>query len=113
MANPAINLSYSGQGPTGSGQVMASSVESGAGAQAIDAFGSSVTDNTGATITVNYIDGTKTLSFTPSAVLASLSGDSANIQAFKVDSISNTGFVITGAATWTAGTVKFAFRLIK
>jgi hypothetical protein len=115
MANSAINLSYSGNGPTGSGQVFAASSDSGAGAQAIDAFGTSTTDNSAATIAVNFIDGTKTLSFTPSAILASIYGATGSVvpQAFKVDTIANTGFVVTGAANWPAGTVKLAFRIIK
>jgi hypothetical protein len=114
MANSAIALSYSGQGFANSGEVLASQV-SGDASRAIDAFGTSTTDNSAATITVNYIDGTKALSFTPSAVQASISAATGSVvpQAFKVDSISTTGFVVTGAANWPAGTVKFAFRIVK
>lgn len=116
MANTAIALTYAGANQvTGSGQIFAESTGSGSAAQDLEATGTSTTDNSGATITVNYIDGTKTLAFTPSGVLASISHATGSVvpQAFKVDSITNTGFVVTGAANWPAGTVQFTFRLIK
>lgn len=115
MANSAINLAYSGNGPTASGQVLAATANSGASASNLDASGTSTTDNTAATIAVNYIDGTATLPFVPSAVLVSMTGATGSVvpQAFKADTITNTGFVVTGAANWPAGTAKFAVRIVR
>lgn len=111
MANSAINLSYSGNGPTDSGQVIADQT-SGSRSRTLVASGSSTTDNSSATIQVNYIDGTKTLTFTPSAVLVTLKSANVAAQAFKVDAVDNAKFNLVGAGNWAAGTLSIAVQIV-
>lgn len=73
MAITAVNASYKTAGPTVSGQQLAAS-----GLSTLElayVFSATATlDGSTTTFTVNYIDGTATLPFTPSAVLINVTG---------------------------------------
>lgn len=114
MANTA-NLVYSSQGPTGSGQVFASATDSGTAAQAIEGTISFTGDASTSTVSVGYIDGTKTLPFTPSGIIAFRSGGAgtSTINALAVSSITNAGFTLTASATLTAAVYTFTIRIIR
>ena len=116
MAISAVNLSYTGNGPTASGQVIAST-ETGGLAQDFEGFGTATLDGSATSFTVNFIDGTATLSFTPSAVLVSVCGGTqpaAAVVSAIADAITTTGFTcrLSGAGTNT-NTLKIAVRVIK
>lgn len=116
MAISAVALSYSGQGPTASGQVLATA-DGGPQAQDFEGFGTATLDGSATSFTVNFIDGTATLPFTPSAVLVSVCGGTqpaAAVVSAIADAISNTGFTcrLSGAGTNT-NTLKIAVRVIK
>lgn len=86
MAIPAQNIGYLQQGPVASGQQLASSALE----QLELSFLGTVTftlDGTLTTATLNYIDGTAALNFTPRAVLLiRIGGTAANsVTAFAVD----------------------------
>lgn len=117
MAIPAVNLSYSGNGPTASGQILGASQTGGPQAQDIEGFGTATLDGAATSFTVNYVDGVATLPFTPSAVLVSVCGGSqpaAAVVSAIADAITNTGFTarISGAGTNT-NTLKLAVRVLK
>lgn len=113
MAN-AANMSFSGSGPTDSGQVWANN-DSGADGQALDGSISFTGDNATATVAVGYIDGVKTLSFTPSAIFVTRSGGAgtSTISALSATAITNAGFTLTASTTLTAATYGFAIRIIR
>jgi hypothetical protein len=73
MAITAVNASYRTQGPTGSGQILADNSSS-SSEVALVYTGLVTLDGTSTTFTLNFIDGTKTLSFTPTAVTADVVG---------------------------------------
>lgn len=73
MAITAVNASYRTQGPTASGQILADN--SASSSEVALVYTALVTlDGTSTTFTLNFIDGTKTLSFTPTAVTADVVG---------------------------------------
>jgi len=116
MAIAAVNLSYTGNGPTATGQVIAST-ETGGIAQDFEGFGTATLDGSATSFTVNFIDGTATLSFTPSAVLVSVCGGTqptAAVVSAIADAITNTGFTCRLSGTGTnTNTLKIAVRVIK
>lgn len=114
MANTA-NMVYSGQGPAGTGQILASMSDAGDGARALEGFISFTGDNSTSTVTVNFVDGVQALPFTPSAVIVSRSGGAgtSTISALNASSISTTAFTLTASATLTAAVYVFAVRIIK
>ena len=86
-------------------------------AQDFEGFGTATLDGSATSFTVNFIDGTATLSFTPSAVLVSVCGGTqpaAAVVSAIADAITTTGFTcrLSGAGTNT-NTLKIAVRVIK
>lgn len=77
MAIAAANMSFDGNGPSATGQILAS--RSGAGNEARRLIGTATFTGDGASTsaTLNYIDGTAVLGYAPSVILASRSGGSA------------------------------------
>lgn len=115
MANSA-NMVYSGTGPVDSGQVLVQSVLAGDESRALDGSASFTGDNATATLTLNWIDGTKTLPFVPSAVLVTRSGGNvANIATViqGVTGITNTGCTVTFSGNVPATVYSLAVRIIK
>ena len=113
MANVA-NLSYSGQGYTAGGQVIADGVGPGPGTSNIDAVANFTGDAATATVVVSYIDGVQTIPFVPSAILVQRSGGAAAATTIQgVTAITNTGFTVTAAANFPAATIGLAVRIIR
>ena len=117
MAIPAQNGVYLNQGPTASNQVLAAN-----GLSALETayLGTAtfVLDGSLTSATLNFIDGTKTLSFTPTAVSAQVIGGTQNaaspIGVTSVIVTDNTKAVVyfSGAGT-NANTVKILFSIVK
>jgi hypothetical protein len=81
MAIAAVNAAYRTAGPTVSGQILASNANSDSEVALV--FTATVTlDGSTTTFNLNFIDGTATLSFTPSAVLVSVSGGTQQAAAY-------------------------------
>jgi|GEM_PF-2109351 len=120
MAIADVNVVYSGQGPTDTNQVFADAASAGLGAQAIEFTGTATLDGAATTFNINWIDGTKTLSFTPSGVLlnrvvrASDTGlNTINISAVG-GNVTNAKMVGTLSAAGTnAQTVSFVGRIVR
>lgn len=115
MAIPAVNAVYQGQGPTESGQV----VTFGGNSQSDFAIYGTVTFVLDGTLTagqLNWIDGTKTLSFTPSRVFVFRTGGDAlkSISAVSCTSLTNVkGDVEFSAAGSSPDTVILAFMAMR
>src|SRR6266436_10208262 len=73
MANTCSNPVYSPQGPTADKQILAYGPGS---SQEMAYIGTATVtaDNSASTVTVNYIDGTAALSFTPTSILCYRTG---------------------------------------
>ena len=116
MAIPAVNASYEGTAPTKSGQI---AVTGGKGVQdtAYVGYADITLDGTLKTGTVNFIDGTETLPFTPSAVIATanfLTGTGGIAQAISIETITDVLFTYELSAAGTASdTYRIAFIALK
>lgn len=117
MAITAPNAVWAGSGvPQYSGQIV---VTGGTDNQELAYKGTATftLDGTTTAVTINLIDGTQTIPFTPSGVLANVSGgtqQAASPVQFTVKTITNT--VITGvlsAAGTSANTVTVTFLVLK
>ncbi len=110
----AITVAYEGTAPTKSGQIV---VEGGKGVDltAYRGVATITLDGTGTTGTVDFIDGTETLPFTPSAVLANIQeGTSTDGLTLTVGANDNKGFAITLSAAGTnTKTVLIPFIVFK
>ena len=116
MAIAAVNAVYRTQGPTQSGQVLADNSSS-SSEVALVFTGTAILDGSTTTFTLNFIDGTKTLSFTPSAVLIGITGGTqaaATVAAANVSAITNTGCTVnvSGAGT-NLNTLTFVGFILK
>lgn len=116
MAITSQNASYRTSGPTVSGQVIAGNANSET-ELALVGTATFTGDGSSTSATLNYIDGTNTLDFTPTAVLASRSGGTAaeTVSAFVNDN-ANGGLSATvefSAAPAAAATVQIAFVVLK
>lgn len=117
MAIPAVNAVYLTAGPTASGQILAPNELTGLEI-AYSGTATFVLDGTLTSATLNFIDGTKTLSFTPSGIDACVVGGTqyavapVGVVATKVTDNTKGTIALTGAGTNT-NTVIVAFRLIK
>jgi len=116
MANTCSNPVYTPSGPTADKQILAF----GPGSSAELAYIGTATitaDNSGSTCTVNYIDGTAALSFTPTAILCVRTGGTATATVGIVSAVdaanSNKTFTVQGSATLPAGTVTILFLVFK
>src|SRR5690348_14220030 len=119
MAISAVNLKYSGQGPSASGQILA---QAGGGdhTRALDAYGTATGDGASTTFVVNFIDGTATLPFTPNGIFASRVVASTDTAATTISvaaaggAVSNTGATLTcSAAPANGALLSFCVRIIK
>lgn len=116
MAITAVNATYATQGPTASNQVLADNSAS-ASEVALVFTGTATLDGTLTTFTLNWIDGTKTLSFVPNAVILTVTGgtqSAATVQAINVSAITNTGCTVNISTAGTnLNTLKFAGLILK
>lgn len=124
MAIANVDIVYSGQGPSASGQVFADGVMPGPASSNIDFSGTATLDGAATTFLINLVPGTAgagTLPYTPSGVLISRvvrstdtglntitaqAGGAANISA------SQAGVTLSAAGT-AAQTVSFVGRIIR
>ena len=111
MAIAAANATYTTNGPTASGQIMVAGGS--ASVELAYIYTATVTlDGATTSFTLNFIDGTATLPFTPTAVTADIVGGTqpaAAVQGVAVDTITATGCTIRLSAAGTnANTLKIA-----
>lgn len=85
MAIAAASVSFDGNGPSKTGQIVAQSGLQGNAAQMYIGTATFTGDGASTSATLNYIDGTQVLGFVPSAIFVSRSGGSA---AASVDAVS-------------------------
>lgn len=117
MAITAQNASYRGQGPVGGGSTILAF--GGSSMQELAYIGTATFTGDGATstATLNYIDGTNTLSFTPTAVLAQRIGGTAaaTITCYATDNADSgkTATVTFSAAPANGATYIVAFFVLK
>ena len=115
MANSA-NVAWQGNGPTETGQIVAQSGLAGAAAQSLFGLATVTTgDAATATVTINFIDGTKTLPFTPSAVKVQRVGGAGTntITVLAVESITNKEAVARCSANLNAASFIFSVEVQK
>ncbi len=116
MAIAAANVAYSGNGPTATGQVLGTRADSGNFSRTL--VGSITWTGDGATTTAvgNYIDGTNTLGFQPSAILFSQNGGAdATGRILKIVDNADGGktFTATFATAPSAATISFGLVICK
>lgn len=117
MAITTSNPTYVTQGPTASGQILASG-PSGMAELAYIGVSTLTLDGAATTAVINFIDGTATLPFTPTAVFAKAVGGNQPAAAFidvETSTIStNVSFTVklSGAGT-NANTLQVAFFVLK
>ena len=115
MAN-AANVAWIGNGPTESGQILSDRVGAGDASRILRGLATVATgDAATATVTINFIDGTKTLSFTPSAVnVFRVGGAGTNtITVLAVESITNKECVARCSANLNAASFIFSVEVWK
>lgn len=117
MAIAAQNVSYLTAGPVASGQILAPNTQTGLE----EAYIGTVTitlDGSTTSATVNFIDGTKTLSFTPTAIDAFVVGGTQlaatpiSVVASKVTD-NTKGVIYLSAAGTNTNTLTVLVRLVK
>jgi hypothetical protein len=114
MAITAGNATYCGSGPVDPGQVLAHSGLTGALAKMLVGTATVTGDGASSTFDVNFIDGTDTLGFTPTAVLATRVGGAAtsSISVVGTSAITTTKFTVTTSANVNAATFIIGFIVI-
>lgn len=115
MANSA-NVAWQGNGPTKTGQIAAQRDGAGDAARALRGLATVTTgDAATATVTINFIDGTQVLGFTPSAVnVMRVGGAGTNtITVLAVESITNKECVARCSANLNAASFIFSVEVQK
>jgi hypothetical protein len=116
MAITAPNVSYSGTGPTATGQVIADRGDAGNFAQNLVGTFTVVLDGALTTFVMNYIDGSAVLGFKPSTILWSKNGGTESTAAVVkiVDNGDGIGATVTLSAAGTnANTLKYGVALYR
>lgn len=110
----AGNAVFVGTGPTKTGQIVASEL-TGTQAQALEGTCTVTGDAASAVFTVNIIDGTQDIGFTPSAILCNRVGGAATSSISVVSAVPVDGktFTVNTSANVNAATFIIGFRLIK
>lgn len=116
MAIAAVNATYFTQGPTASGQILSDQGSSLADTT-LDYFATAILDGTATSFVLNFIDGTKTLSFVPRVVTADVVGgtQAATVApSVATTTPTATGVTVTlGAAGTNLNTVTIAGRIYR
>ena len=115
MAIATVNAVYQGIAPTKTGEILAG-LGGGDAVRDLQGTISAISDGSDTNFTVNWIDGTQVLPFTPSGVLISRNGGTAaaTITALSVTSITTTsGLVTISAAGSNEETFVFSILLFK
>lgn len=110
MAITAVAATYLTQGPTASGQILANGPSSDS-ENALSFTGTATLDGSTTNFVLNFIDGTKTLSFVPRAVALTITGGTqvaAAVPAIATSTPTNTGVTVyLSAAGTNANTLTF------
>lgn len=118
MAITTNNISYSGNGPTATGQIINDGTP-GDHSRALDGFGQLTLDGSATTVTLNFIDGTATLPFVPRAVFVQRNVPSTDTAAAGTTvvvsgAVTNVGIPVTiSAAGSNAQLLSYAVRIVK
>jgi len=117
MAISAQNVTYQGNGPTASSQILAANL-SAPSDQNLVGSATFTLDGSATSATLNFIDGTAALPFTPTAVLCNVTGGNQGATAFvsaiadaPANGVSTT--VRFSAAGTNAKTLQVSFLIIK
>lgn len=118
MAIASVNAVYSGLGPTASGQILAGQAQGGSAAQDLEFTATFIGDGASTSATLNLIDGTATLSFTPSGLIVARAGKAADTAAATINafcsSVSNSVATIQfSAAPANLATITVVGRIVK
>jgi hypothetical protein len=115
MAIATVNMTYSGAGPASSGQIVSQAGLAGDASRVLIGYATATGDASSSTFTVNLIDGTATLGFTPSAIIATRAGGAATstISVVSVTSITATSFLVTTSAAVNAATFVVGVIIVK
>jgi hypothetical protein len=108
MAIANANLVYSGNGPTATGQVLATRSDAGNFSRVLYGKATFTGDAASSTAVLNYIDGTATLPFIPSLLLCNRIGGAATSTIAVVSIVDNgdqKGATITWSTTVNAATM--------
>jgi hypothetical protein len=109
-------LSYSGNGPTAAGQVLADRASAGNSAQTLFGSVTFTLDGAATTSVINYIDGVAALGFKPSAIIFAKNGGSESTAAVVkiVDNNDGLGATATLSAAGTnANTLKYGVIFVR
>lgn len=89
MAIAAANMAFSGNGPSASGQILASRSDQGNMARRLVGSVTFTGDGASTSAVLNYIDGTATLGYLPSAIVATRNGGNAAASISVVSVVDN------------------------
>jgi hypothetical protein len=114
MAITAGNAAYVGQGPTQSGQIIAAVYGGPSEAQTLHGTATVTGDAASSTFDVNFIDGTKTINFTPTLILCNRIGGAATatISVVSAVPVDNKKFTVNTSANVNAATFIVGFIAI-
>lgn len=117
MAITTVNAVWLGTGPTKSGQILAE-IQSGSASRALEGYATATGDASTSTFTVNFIDGTELLSFTPAMILCGRVGGAATGTIQVVSCVPTVGsetksMLVTADGTINAATFIVGFRVLK
>lgn len=114
MAIVAGTAVYTGTGPTQTGQIIAHTSGGPTEARTLRGTATVTGDGASATFTVNFIDGTKTLGFTPSLILCNRIGGAATSTISVVSAVPVDGatFTVNTSANVNAATFIVGFMAI-
>lgn len=119
MAIANANVSYSGNGPTATGQILASRAEQGNTSRRLVGTITWTADASGLTATGNYIDGTAVLGFAPANLTLTRMGGASALAAatvpLQVADNANNGlsFTVTYGTAPAAGTMIYGITIDK
>lgn len=115
MAITAGAASYSGTGPSLTGQILAQAGIAGDASRVLYGTATVTGDAASSVFSVNFIDGIQVLPFTPSGVIAFRSGGAATstINAVSVSGITATKFDVNTSAAVNAATFTVSFIVFK
>lgn len=114
MAITAGTAVYTGTGPTQTGQIIANTVGGPVEAQTLRGTATVTGDAASSTFDVNFIDGTKTINFTPTLILCNRIGGAATATIAVVSAVpvSAAKFTVNTSANVNAATFSIGFIAI-
>lgn len=116
MTISAVNATWQGAAPVAGGSTTLGLGGTSCQELAYIGTGTSVLDGSLTSAVVNFLDGTNTLSFTPSAVLVTRTGGNATatVAVSGASTINNVGFTVSFTAADSNGkTIQYVFFALK